>query len=348
MSQTAAVSESAAKHKRPLRKRAVIAWRALAPFARPHRGALVPGVFGAIGVVAARLAFPWPLRGVLELTLHQGGSRGATVSKLVPAGADASLWLTGSFVVIIVVWALSEYIQRLAFARFASGTVRDARDAAIESLEAEGGAGRDPGEMLARITGDSARLKSGIRSVLVGTTRNGIFFLGVSAIVLIIDLNIGLVFVAGGVLSVAVASVGAHNAARLSRKFRRRESALTGRLHRLLATNAEADGDDSVGERVKEKSAGRPADAKLSRIEGYTTITIHLVLAAATCAILVLAIDAGRAGTVSPGGIFIVLIYVTLMHNKTVSFGRMIVRLGRVVTSAERLARIAAPKPQHK
>src|SRR5436305_670964 len=101
------------KRKRSLARRARRAWRGLAPFARPHRRALIPGMLGAIGVVAARLAFPWPLRGVLELTLHQGGARGATVAKLVPVGADPSLWLTGAFIVIIVVWALSEYVQRL-------------------------------------------------------------------------------------------------------------------------------------------------------------------------------------------------------------------------------------------
>lgn len=262
----------------------------------------------------------------------------------MPAGVNASLWLTVSFVAIIGVWALSEYIQRLAFARFAAGTVRDARDAAVKRLEAGGGADRDPGEILARIMGDSARVKSGIRGVLVNTTRNGIFFLGVAAIVLIIDVNIGLVLIRGGLLSVLFACVGARNAAHLSRRFRRRESALTGRLHHVLAAASGAvGGDEPLTTAAKGKAAGR--DAALSRIEGYTTITIHLVLAATTCAMLLLAIDAGRAGTVSPGSIFILLIYVTLMHNKTVAFGRMIVRIGRVVTSAERLAGVAAPQP---
>lgn len=337
------LSDPDVKSKRSLHERTLIAWRGLAPFARPHRRALVPGILGACGVVAARLAFPWPLRGVLELTLHQGGTRGATVAKLVPSGADPTLWLTASFVVIVVVWALSEYVQRLAFARFASGTVRDAKAAAIKRLERKGVGDRDPGEMLARILGDSARLKSGIRGVLVGLTRNGLFFVGTSVIMLMIHVGIGLVFIGGGVLSVVVASVGAHRAARLSRKFRRRESALTGRLHRMLAFDVD-ETDEESDELAKLKSPGRPADSALSRIEGYTTIAIHLVLAAATCAILVLSINAGRAGTVSPGAIFVVLIYVTLMHNKTVSFGRTIVRLGRVVTSAERLAGVAASK----
>jgi ATP-binding cassette subfamily B protein len=341
------MSDAAAKPKRPLRKRAVVAWRGVAPFAHPHRRALVPGLLGALFVVAARLAFPWPLRGVLELTLHDGGTRGASVTKLLPAGVDQTFWLVFSFVVIIVVWALAEYVQRLAFARFASGTVRDARDAAIKRLEARGGeSSKDPGELLARIMGDSQRLKSGIRGVLVNTTRNGLFFLGVAAIVLIIDLGMGLVFVAGGLLSVLVACVGAHRAARLTRKFRRRESALTGRLHRMLARSADAAAVSDDEPVTKDKPAGRPADSKLSRVEGSTTIAIHCVLAVATCAILVLAIQAGRAGAVSPGELFIVLIYVTLMHNKTVSFGRMVVRLGRVVTSAERLAGVTASKQQ--
>ncbi|MEA2149813.1 MAG: hypothetical protein QOD69_1643, partial [Solirubrobacteraceae bacterium] len=339
------MSESAAKPKRPLRRRAVVAWRGLAPFARPHRGALVPGILGALGVVAARLAFPWPLRGVLELTLHDGGTRGASVTQLVPAGADQAFWLIFAFVVIIGVWALAEYVQRLAFARFASGTVRDARDAAIERLEARGGeSSRDPGELLARIMGDSQRLKSGIRGVLVGTTRNGIFFLGVAAIILVIDRTMGLVFVAGGLVSVLVACIGAHKAARMTRRFRRRESALTGRLHAMLASAGDRERDEPeppAGAPTSDKPAGRPADSKISRVEGATTVAIHAVLAVSTCAILLLAIQAGRAGTVSPGEVFIVLIYVTLMHNKMVSFGRMIVRLGRVVTSAERLAGVS-------
>jgi ATP-binding cassette subfamily B protein len=340
------VSEAGAdKPKRPLRQRAVVAWRGLAPFARPHRGALVPGILGALGVVAARLAFPWPLRGVLELTIHDGGERGAEVTKLVPAGGNATTWLISAFVVIIAVWALAEYVQRLAFARFASGTVRDARDAAIKRLEARGGeSSKGPGEMLARIMGDSQRLKSGIRSVLVNTTRNGFFFLGVAAIILIIDLAMGLVFVAGGVVSVLVACVGAHKAARMTRRFRRRESALTGRLHRMLASAGDREDPEAPEEPATDKPAGRPASSKLSRVEGATTIAIHAVLAVSTCVILVLAIRAGQAGTVSPGAIFIVLIYVTLMHNKMVSFGRMVVRLGRVVTSAERLAGVSSSK----
>jgi ABC-type transport system involved in cytochrome bd biosynthesis fused ATPase/permease subunit len=93
-----------------------------------------------------------------------------------------------------------------------------------------------------------------------------------------------------------------------------------------------------------DKPAGRRADSKLSRIEGYTTMAIHAVVAVSTCVILVLCIRAGRAGTVSPGAIFIVLIYVTLMHNKMVAFGRVIVRTGRVVTSAERLAGVTVSK----
>jgi len=151
----------------------------------------------------------------------------------------------------------------------------------------------------------------------------------------------------GGAPDVVVACVGAHRAARLTRRFRRNESAMTGRLHRLLAHASET-ATEGPDEQVssKDKPPGRRAESKISRVEGSTTIAIHAVLAVSTCAILVLAIEAGRARTVSPGEVFMILIYVTLMHNKTVSFGRMIVRLGRVVTSAERLAGVAVSKRQ--
>jgi len=166
------------------------AFRALAPYGRPHRRYLVQGGIATVLLVAARLAFPWPLRGLMDIVFRHGTrGRAAVLTQTVPAGVDPMWWFVGWFVAIIVLWGATESWQRLAFTRLAVGLVRDARAAALRNLPQVNQA--DPGALLATITGDAARIKTGLRTLLIGTSRNGAFFLGVTVIVSLIDPLIG-------------------------------------------------------------------------------------------------------------------------------------------------------------
>lgn len=321
---------------RQMVRRARSAARVLAPFGRPYRRSLIGGSLWAFGVVACRLAFPWPLRGVMETVFAHRGGRGAAVVTLVPAGGDPVVWLTASFVAIILLWGLAEHLQRLFLARYAAGMIGDARSAALHavSVRRESGVQDDlPGDVISRIVGDGARVKSGIKGILIGVTRNGVFFLGVAAIVMFIDPVIGLVFLAGGVAVMGVAFVGMVRVNVLTRKLRRKEGRLVDKLHRLIAH-----GKPSAA--LTRAKRSRPADSPLTRLEGRTTMAIHAILAGSTCVILLLSIRAGQSGRLSPGSVFTILIYVLLMHNKTVSLGRQTIRVGRLLASAERLAKI--------
>lgn len=306
--------------------------RSLAPLARPHRGLFLQGSLATVGVVACRLAFPWPMRAVLESTVN-AGHRAGPVLQWVPGGGDPLVWLIGAFVAIILLWGLTEHLQRLAFARYAGGVAREARAAALQAI-ADGSRAGETTDLVDDARTDARRLKSSLRSVLVNTTRNGLFFVAATVIIAVIDLRIGLVFLAGGVVSVGVALVGARRAAKLSRRLRAREPAVT--------ETVEALDDRESANKLGLQSRGAPS-GKVVRAEGWTTMAIHAVLAVSTSIILILAVHAARAGTLSPGGAFTILIYTLYMHNKTVSLGRRTVSMGRLLTSAERLARLIDP-----
>lgn len=311
-------------------RRARRAYVALAPYGRPYRRRLIEGTLMTLLLVACRLAFPWPLRGLMEIVFQRGvRGRGAAVASLVPRIGDPVWWLVGSFVVIILLWGVSESLQRLAFARFAVGLVRDARAAALARLP-RAAENRDAGDLIAAVTGDAARVKSGVKTILIGTSRNGAFFIGVTVIVSLIDPLIGFVFFAGGIATVIVAGLGAWRSSRIARRSRRREGTFTDDLHRYFAGTAELPGPAG--------DPGRSPDSKVTRVEGITTFAVHAVLAATTCAILVLAVHAGQSGRLSAGSVFTILAYILLMHNKTVGFGRRIIRGGRLLPSAERVA----------
>jgi ABC-type multidrug transport system fused ATPase/permease subunit len=311
-------------------RRARRTYTALAPYGRPHRMQLAAGAGATLALVACRLAFPWPLRGLMEIVFGSG-TRGRTVVGLVPASGDPLWWLTGALVAIILLWGVSESIQRLCFTRFSAGLVRDARAAALDRVPA---ADRKAGDLITAVTGDTARVKSGLKSVLIGTSRNGAFFVGVAVIISLIDPLIGLVFLAGGLATMAVGVLGAWRSSRIVRRSRKREGGFTDQLHHYFHGDAELPSRDTDPQRSPRSRA--------ARVEVVTTFAVHAVLAASTCAILVLAVDAGRNGTMSPGSVFTILAYILMMHNKTVGFGRRIVRGGRMLPSAERLAKLVS------
>lgn len=54
--------------------------RGIAPYARRRRGLFLKGALAAIGIVAARLALPWPLREIARLASDGGGLSGLSLS----------------------------------------------------------------------------------------------------------------------------------------------------------------------------------------------------------------------------------------------------------------------------
>jgi ABC-type multidrug transport system fused ATPase/permease subunit len=318
-------------------RRAATAFQTLVPYGKPYRRHLAAGGVATVVLVAARLAFPWPLRGLLEITFPKSaGNRGGAVLALVPASGDPLVWLVGSFAVIVLVWGVSEALQRWEFTRYATGLMRDVQKVALRRVPKAVKSGQSAGDLISTVTSDTALVKTGVKSILISMSRNGGFFLGVAFIVLLISPPIGSVFLAGGLATIGAGAVGAWRSSMVIRRSRLRQGELTDDLHQLLSGAADA------GESVIKRSK-RP-DSKASRIEGVTTLVIHIILGASTCTILILTVRAGRAGSMTPGSVFTILAYILLMHNKTVSLGRAIVRLGRVLPSAERIARLAQRK----
>ena len=311
--------------------------RRFGPYARPHRRWLLFGSIGTLFVVACRLAFPWPLRGVLELAFDQPGSTG--VADMAPGAGDPALWLGGAFVAIVVIQGLAELVQRVSFARFSIGLVHDARTAAVEKLSRT--TARDPGDVIARVIGDSSRVKSGLKGVLIRMTQNGVFFWGVLIVLFVIEWRLGLVFLAGGVVMTAIALFGAVRVTNISRRLRRKEGLLAGRMHALLVGDGADDQDDV--EAAERKSAR--GEAKTTKVEGLTIWGVHATLAVTSCSVVLLGLHLVRSGAMQPADMFTVLFYLLMVHNPTVRLSRQTVRLGRVLASAERLAKVIEPDP---
>jgi ABC-type multidrug transport system fused ATPase/permease subunit len=326
------VDGATARSHRTRRERLAAIAAGLRPFARPYRRPLASALLASLFLTAVQLAFPWPLKSLVDLT--RAGAQANPVSGLVPAGTDPVVWLAGGFALLGVAFGLAEYWQRVAVARFVVPTVNDARLGLFRrfldnSPHREGR--RDPGDVLTRMVTDTAKLRVGLKGVLVHLLQHGLFVGGVSIVMLIVDAWLGLAYLLGLALAVAVALFGTDLTAAASRRRRGAESRRVASV--LRATVA--------GTAVAEKDPGRDrSDALLTQIKGRTAWAVQGVLAVTACVVLVLAVRLAESGRLNAGDIALVASYMLMLHYPMMRIGRQITRLGPQLTSAERLTRL--------
>src|SRR5688572_15385689 len=127
--------------------------RLLARFGRPHGGWLLRGLAGTLAWVGLRLAMPWPLRGLVESAFPAPGTAHHAPEWIGAADATV-LWFCGAYLAIAAATAIAETQQRAAMTKFAALTVTDLRAAALRGI-ARSGAQEAPGDLMARLVGDT-------------------------------------------------------------------------------------------------------------------------------------------------------------------------------------------------
>jgi ATP-binding cassette, subfamily B, bacterial len=315
----------------------------LGPFARPHRRWLVSAAVASVALTAVQLAFPWPLKWLVDLSGPVPAGTGGWAAYL-PAGADPVVWLAAGFALLGMAFGLTEYWQRVAISRFVVSAVNDARLGLFTRFldgSGNGGRRRDPGDVVTRMLTDSARLRVGLKGLLVHVLQHGLFVLGVCVVLLFVDLRLGLCYLVGLVLALAVALRGTDMTAAASRKSRGVQSRRIGHLLRAVRSGAEVP--------VKDPARQRP-DARLTQMKGRVAWVVQGVLAVTACAVLLLAMRLADSGQIDPGDVALVASYLLMLHYPMTRIGRQITRLGPQLTSAERLARLVqprAPEGQH-
>ena len=183
------------------------------PYAVSHRIFFWGGAVAALVVVVARLALPWTLKAALKPFVANGAISSGSMPAWMPASIDP-LWIYAtSFLVLVVIMGYADYRERLSFARFSIGFVRDLRSRAVQSIRRQISTGSPmgvrQGDAIARLIGDTARIKGGLKGFLVHVATNGLMAVGVSGVLIAIDPALGLVFALGAILIALVTWRGA-------------------------------------------------------------------------------------------------------------------------------------------
>ncbi len=322
------------------RRDAVSIARRMVPFARRHRAWLQRGSCAAIGVVAARLALPWPLRSLVDGVLGAEGTADtqALLERALPLGA----LLLGIFLAL----GLFDLLERLWFARFAIGTVRDLRATAYRAALRvhQRGVKSSTGDLVARLVGDAARIKAGMQGFLVHVATNSLILVGVTCVLFWIDSALGMILTAAGVALTCITLLGASELFDRSVRSRSKE----GRLAEQILRDFRRSSSIRTFKQLNRSSSRH--EAAQTRTQGLTTWGAHAVVGVATLAALWSGAHSYSAGDLSAGDLVVVATYLLMLSSPAVRLARQGSRTGKILGPTYRLLQVLdaaeAPAPK--
>ena len=315
--------------------RSVRVLKGLAPHSRRHMKALALGAFGACCMVVARLALPWPLRAVAETWMDPAARTG----NVTTSGIDPVLGMGVMFLALILLLGFSDYFARLYFARFSIGTVRDLRGSVFRSVVNTPAKRRKkrPGDLVSRLVGDTARIKAGMQGFLLHVCTNGLTLIGVTAIVLWMNVQLGLIFALAVVATVVVSVVTAGKVFRKALKVRKKE----GQLADQIQSTVEKKKKQRAEVKQLNRSSGRH-EASLTHLQGIATWISYGTFGVAMLAAIMIGSGAVTSGALPAADMVVVMMYALTMRGPIVRLARQGARTGKVLGPAYRLLQLQA------
>lgn len=344
----------AESNERPGRTFAV--WRRLLPYLLPHRRLLAASSVLVLLTVAFELVKPWPLKVVVDQVLL--GKPWALLPASLAGDGDLLTGVAiGTVLGLAALSGLTGYWSSVWLAKAGQRAVASVRAEALDALLAQSlafHARHRTGDLLVRLGGDAASLRTLLVDGLFAVGREALAVVGTLAVVFVLDWRLGLATLAVlPLLGVAMAmtTVRLRGAAR---KQRKKEGELATSAHETIAAVAviQAYGLQAAASATFGRQNRRSARAGLAaaRLEGKLGAAAELASALGIAFVLWLGVDSVRSGALSPGELLVVLAYVRAFYRPIrKGLGRSAAMV-KAAAAAERVlelldARSALPAP---
>jgi ABC-type multidrug transport system fused ATPase/permease subunit len=311
-------------------------------------------------VVAGRLALPWPLREVADWQVAGGPVH--SLAGLELTGANYIVAMGAIFLAIILLLGLFDLLERLYYARFIIGLVRDLRNKVFQT--AIGVAGeerkrltrglddatiydddsgedavaeapeRQSGDLVSRLVSDTARLKGGAQSFLVHVVTNSLLFIGIIIVLCLVDLPIGLVFAAAAAAAAMTTGWAASRMFCASTTQRAKEGLLADKIEAAVKSNPV----DASFVRINASSGDH--EASQTRLEGIATWSAHVFFGLAVLGALWVGAHGVEAGRIAVADLVVTMMYALLMRGSFMRLARQGAKSGKVMGAALRLVQV--------
>lgn len=328
----------------------------LVAYLRSSQGAFAKAALAMVGVAAADLLAPWPLKVLIDNVLllqPAGGPLGAALATARPELAVMGVAL--AIVLIALLRGVSASAQLFQTSRIGyelSALLQRRLFDHLQRLSLRFHSRARSGELLTKVTSDTKNLRDIFAETLLDTGAQLLTLVGMLVAMMLMSWQLSLVVLASfPILAVSVYQL-TRRVKQLSRSQRRLEGAIAARISEGLASMPliQAFGRERLEqerfELASEKTLAQSIRAV--RAEATGTRAIEIISAAGVAAVALFGGLQAARGELSPGALLIFISYVTSMYKPVRSLARLSTRFSKGMVSAERIAEILAAEPEVK
>ena len=312
-----------------------------------QRKPLSAAFLASLGYAATRLAEPWPLKVVFDnvlaampLDTHIGpldrllsGDRtriliAATVALLVLAALRSVFYYYQSYLTSLAGQQVVTQLRRRLFAH-------------VQRLPQSFHARASTGDLLTRLTGDILMLRDLLIASLLALVTESVVVVGYVVVMFLVDLRLAALAVVGVPVIFASVTVYSERMRIATRKQRRREGELAGRLHEVLAGIhiVQLFGrEDEEDERLRSlNKRSTRSGMKATRLEAKLSRTVELSVALTTAAVLWFGATQVIAGRLTPGELIVFFAYMQSFYRPLRRISRVTQRASKASSCVERV-----------
>ena len=323
---------------------------------REQRGALALAVLGMLGVVAAELLAPWPLKVIFDhvllgrplpasLALLQPVlDLGAWPALLVLAAAIAGIAVGGSALAYLQLYMSAQVGHRITW------RLRGELFAHLQRLSLAFHRQSRTGELVTKVAGDTNLLRDLFADWALTFVRHGLTLVAVLAMMAWLHPPLALVVTLTLPPLLAVIVWLNRRVKASAREQRKHEGRMASRLNEMLSSIAlvQAFGRGThEEERFRhEIEANHDSGMRQARTAGALARAIAVLAALGTAITVLAGAREVLAGRLLPGELLIFIAYVTSLYKPVRDLGRLSARISRASVSAERVAEVLALQPE--
>ncbi len=322
---------------------------------RERRASVLLAALALLGVVAAELLAPWPLKIIfdhvllarpLPTTLH-------ALQPLLELGAwPALLALAGAIAMIALVSGSLSYLQLYTSARVGHGItwrLRSELFAHLQRLSLAYHREAGTGELMSKVASDTNQLRDLFADWALTFVRHGLTLLAMLAVMFMLNWQLAAVVSATlppllGVIHLLNRKVKAS-----AREQRKNEGRMSSRLNEVLSSIAlvQSFGREQFeeGRFQRQIEANYQSGMRATRASGAVLKAIAVISAAGTAITVLLGAREVLAGRLSPGELLIFVAYINSLYKPVRELGKLSAKVSRAAVSAERVSEILALRP---
>jgi ATP-binding cassette subfamily B protein len=314
------------------------------PHLREHRGMLLAGIGLSGLLVGLRILQPWPLKFIIDTISGKGHHH---ITWLTDDRPLAVLLLSVAYISITFGTSACNYAQRLLLSGLGNRVVHRFRNELyrhILQLPLTYHATRETGELITRVVYDTARVRQGVRALLVQIFQNLFLFLMTISVLVWINVTLAAIVALSGVLTVMMMGGRTRSIRRASAKSRKREGKLASVIAEAMLGVRELQtfrpGNETSDRFDRQNTKSLKHEQKVRRLSEGLLLRVEVLLAITLAMILWVGAIGVEAGRLTPGDLVLFAAYTVAMYRPYRQFARQSAKVGRTFACADRLTTI--------